>query len=183
VNAVRKRAVDDHDRAAGQPAMRIAVTATLALAVMLTGMAANAQSSLPDPGLTPGALNPAVTQENIAETICVPGWTRTVRPPREFTSAMKREQIDAAGFEDRRMGHYEEDHLVPLELGGAPSDPRNLWPEPRQPADGWGADRKDVLEYQLGRLVCAGRLSLSEAQQAIATDWIVAYRRYVPQPG
>ncbi len=25
---------------------------------------------------------------------------------------------------------YEEDHLVAIEAGGSPSDPRNLWPEP-----------------------------------------------------
>ena len=68
---------------------------------------------------------------------------------------------------------------MPLGAGGAPSDPRNLWPEPWEPADGWGADRKDALEYQLNRLVCMGQLSLAEAQQAIATEWIAAYRRYV----
>jgi hypothetical protein len=38
---------------------------------------------------------------------------------------------------------------------------------------------KDRLEDRLHELVCAGRLSLPEAQKAIATDWIVAYRRYV----
>ncbi len=149
----------------------------------MAATATRAQSSLPDPSLTPGAINPAVTQENIAQTICVPGWTRTVRPPREFTSQLKHEQIRAAGFGDRRLSHYEEDHLVPLGVGGAPSDPRNLWPEPRQPADNWGADRKDALEYQLNRLVCASQLSLAEAQRAIATDWIAAYRRYVLDGG
>jgi hypothetical protein len=90
-----------------------------------------AQSALPDPARTPGALNPAVTQDTIGSTICVRGWTRTVRPPREYTSALKRQQIHVWGYEDRRMGDYEEDHLVPLDLGGSPTDPRNLWPEPR----------------------------------------------------
>ena len=77
---------------------------------------------------------------------------------------------------------YEEDHLIPLGLGGAPADPRNLWPEPRTSPDGWGADRKDELEFALNQLVCSGRLLLREAQQAIATDWIAAYRRYVGPP-
>lgn len=135
--------------------------------------------SLPDPSLTPGALNPAVTQENIGETICVRGWTRTVRPPAGYTEALKRRQIAEYGYADRRLGHYEEDHLVPLELGGAPEDPRNLWPEPREAADGWGADRKDELEAELVRRVCAGQVSLAEARRAIATDWIAAYRRYI----
>jgi hypothetical protein len=85
----------------------------------------------------------------------------------------------AFGYSDRRLGHYQEDHLVPLELGGDPSDPRNLWLEPKAVAGGWGADRKDELEWVLNRLVSTGRLPLVEAQRAIATDWIAAYRRYV----
>jgi hypothetical protein len=63
----------------------------------------------------------------------------------------------AFGYHDRRLSHYEEDHLIPLGLGGAPSDPRNLWPEPRTPPDGWGADRKDEPEFVLNQLVCSGR--------------------------
>ena len=58
-----------------------------------------------------------------------------------------------------------EDHLVPLDLGGAPYDPRNLWPEPRATADGWNADVKDELEAVLSRLVCSGRVPLAEAQR------------------
>jgi hypothetical protein len=34
-------------------------------------------------------------------------------------------------------GDYELDHLVPLEVGGAPSTATNLWPEPNShPAPG-----------------------------------------------
>ena len=149
------------------------------LMIVLDAGAGWAQGALPDPARTPGALTPAVTQDNIGETICVRGWTRTVRPPQEFTYQMKRRQMRAYGYFGRRLGEFELDHLVPLDLGGAPDDPRNLWPEPREAADGWGADRKDELEAVLARLVCAGRVSLAEAQSAIATDWIAAYRRYV----
>lgn len=156
---------------------------SLDVGIVLFGVAlaggALAQSSLPDPERTPGATNPVVTAATIGETICVRGWTRTVRPPLSYTEKLKRRQIRAYGYEDRRLGHYEEDHLMPLDLGGAPADPRNLWPEPRMPPDGWGADRKDELELALNRLVCAGRLSLAEAQQAIATNWIAAWRRFV----
>ena len=41
---------------------------------------------------------------------------------------------------------YEYDHLVPLELGGAPNDPRNLWPEP-----GASPNPKDELEGPAAR--------------------------------
>ena len=113
--------------------------------VLLTVSAsgARAQSSLPDASTTPGAVNPAVKQKTIGETICIPGWTRMVRPAVGYTEELKRQQMAAFGYHDRRLSHYEEDHVIPLGLGGAPSDPRNLWPEPRTPPDGWGADRKD----------------------------------------
>jgi hypothetical protein len=45
--------------------------------------------------------------------------------------------------------------------------------------DGWNADMKDELEAVLARVVCSGQVPLAEAQQAIATDWVAAYRRYV----
>ena len=54
---------------------------------------------------------PAVTEATIGATICRPGWTRSIRPPRGYTSAMKRRQLRALGYADRRMAHYEEDHL------------------------------------------------------------------------
>jgi hypothetical protein len=98
----------------------------------------DAQSALPDPSRTPGAVNSAVGQATIGETICVPGWTRSVRPPVSYTEDLKRRQIREFGYADRRLGHYQEDHLVPLELGGDPSDPRNLWPEPKAAPGGWG---------------------------------------------
>jgi hypothetical protein len=119
---------------------------------------------LPDPVRTPGAVNPGVTQARIDETICRRGWTRTVRPPERYTEALKRRQIREYGYHDRRLGDYEEDHLIPLELGGAPG--------------GWGSYRKDRLENRLRRLVCAGRLPLATARRAIARNWIAAYRKY-----
>jgi hypothetical protein len=155
--------------------------AILVLAI-LSASGARPQSSLPDASATPGATNPAVTQTTIGETICARGWTRMVRPPVQYTEELKRQQIRTFGYHDRRLSQYEEDHLIPLGLGGAPADPRNLWPEPRTSPDGWGADRKDELEFALNQLVCSGRLLLREAQQAIATDWIAAYRRYVGPP-
>lgn len=137
--------------------------------------------ALPDRTRTPGATNPAVTQENIHETICVPGWTKTVRPPSSYTNKLKREQIKAWHLRDRKPGHYEEDHLVPLSSGGHPTDPRNLWPQSY--AVRCGARIKDTLELHLQRQVCAGEITLDEAQEAIATDWIAAYRKYVHPEG
>jgi hypothetical protein len=52
-----------------------------------------AQIGLPNPALTPGATNPDVTQDTISTTICVPGWTKTVRPPISYTNPLKRRLI------------------------------------------------------------------------------------------
>jgi hypothetical protein len=124
------------------------------------------QEVLPDPTCTPGATNPDVTQSNIGDTICRRGWTRTVRPPASYTDQLKREQMAAYG-ESGSTRQYEEDHLIPLELGGSPSDPRNLWPEP-----GASPNPKDGMESAANQAVCSGNMQLAEAQQAIASDWI-----------
>jgi hypothetical protein len=132
----------------------------------------------PDPPRTPGAVDPDITQANIQDTICNPRWsTKSIRPPEHYTHELKIEQIREYGYADTDLRDYEEDHLIPLELGGDPTDPKNLWPEPFETSipDG-GAHAKDRVESYLHRQVCAGRLTLDEARRAIATDW---YRVYI----
>jgi hypothetical protein len=108
---------------------------------------------------TPGVLNPDATQANIASTICKHGWTRTIRPPTDYTNALKVKQMRAYGVSGA-PSQYQEDHLISLELGGHPTDPRNLWPEsyPR-------AADVDAIENELNAKVCGGDLSLADAQQ------------------
>ncbi|MFC5722890.1 hypothetical protein ACFP1Z_22240 [Streptomyces gamaensis] len=127
---------------------------------------------LPDSSCQPGAYNPDVTQDTIGSTICTPGWTKTVRPPASYTNALKVRQIHEYGYSDTDTADYEEDHLVPLELGGAPRDPKNLWPEPRYGSQ--PAEDKDTVENRLKRAVCDGDAKLDDARSAIATDWTTA---------
>ena len=68
---------------------------------------------------------------------------------------------------------YEEDHFISLELGGSPTDPRNLWPEPYGPKP--GAREKDAVENYLHKQVCSGAMTLAQAQRAITTDWYKVY--------
>jgi hypothetical protein len=133
---------------------------------------------LPDPHCTPGATNPQVTQGTVASTICVPGYTSTIRPPESVTEPEKVASAAAYGYTGSfRTGEY--DHLVQLELGGDPNDPANLWVEPNDRASAPTTDNsKDELEGRLHDLVCAGRLPLAAAQQAIAADWVAAYQTY-----
>jgi len=133
---------------------------------------------LPNPRWTPGATNPAVSQANIHSTICVNGYAKSIRPPTTWTTALKRQQIRQMGLRDRRLGRYEEDHLIALSMGGHPSDERNLWPQPR--SGRWSASAKDDLEFVLYKMVCTGEMGLVDAQRAIASNWVQAYETYVP---
>jgi hypothetical protein len=108
---------------------------------------------------TPGVLNPEVTQATISSTICRRGWTRTVRPPVDYTNALKQQQLRRYGMRGPPSA-YQEDHLISLELGGNPTDPRNLWPEPYP-----RASAVDQIENDLNHRVCAGSLTLAEAQR------------------
>lgn len=155
--------------------MRTRKFALMAAALLLAAHAS--ASDLPDAARTPGAINHDVTQENIRSTICVKNYTKTIRPPANYTNRLKKEQIREYGYDDRNPRDYEEDHLVPLEVGGNPRDPHNLWPEPKKTE--WGAEKKDHLENTLHRMVCNGDISLKDAQDAFMDNWIEAYKQYV----
>jgi hypothetical protein len=131
----------------------------LAAALFVHRPGANTASIRASATRTPGALNPDVTQANIRTTICVRGWTRTVRPPVEYTNDLKVRQMRDYG-ESGPTSAYQEDHLISLELGGDPRDPRNLWPEPYP-----RAAEVDQIENELNAKVCSGDLTLADAQR------------------
>ena len=142
------------------------VTTLVALAGVIGGLVLLWRSSAPagpvlvaDPIRTPGVVNPEVRQETIGETICKRGWTRTVRPPSSYTAELKLRQMREYGV-GGDPSDYQEDHLISLELGGHPTDPRNLWPEPRP-----HAEEVDRVENELNGKVCSGELTLAEAQR------------------
>ncbi len=171
----------------------------------------------PNPMRTPGAANPQVTQRNIGDTICSRRWsTRLIRPPAQYTSRLKRKQLREYGdtvhqaraqiinpntgkvdttrcvAHSDNMACYEEDHLIPLEDGGDPTDPRNLWPEPYNTVVGgtiMGAHQKDVVEGFIHDEVCYGipgarknsyipatsSVTLRRGQDILAGDWYACY--------
>ena len=105
-----------------------------------------------------------------------------MRPASSYTTSLKEQQL-ASGYSyqgDTNPSDYEEDHLIPLELGGSPTSVMNLWPEPYNITD--GARTKDQIENKLNSLVCTGSLSLTKAQQMIAANWFVAYETYIGAP-
>jgi len=148
----------------------VVVTATLLMALV----ARAAAGDLPNPGLTPGAV--ATTDRSI---VCRPGYARAVRPRGLIWRRLKEQAYERYGIgrghrstidvDGVRHPAYEVDHFVPLELGGDPTDIRNLWPEPIQ-----SAREKDKVENDLHDLVCTGQMTLRSAQAAILRDWHTA---------
>lgn len=111
-------------------------------------------------------LNEDVTQQTINGTICTHGWTKTVRPTLMESSLIKLHKLSEINKTPKDTHLYELDHIIPLELGGAPSDVKNLqlqlWPEARE---------KDQVENCLKETVCTGAVSLDEARRMIWEDW------------
>jgi len=133
---------------------------------------------LPDPTCTPGAINPRVNQGDIGTTICKAGYTDTIRPPESVTEKEKTASAAAYGYTGS-LQTAEYDHLIPLELGGDPNDPSNLWVEPNDKPNATStSNTKDTLENVLNGLVCSGRITLAQAQEAIATNWVTALQTY-----
>ncbi|HLZ24666.1 MAG TPA: HNH endonuclease signature motif containing protein [Ktedonobacterales bacterium] len=128
------------------------------------------RGQLPSRSCTPGSVDPSVTQTDIRSTICRAGWTDKVRPP-EWQTEHAKYQIAYPAYHIRGSAQSELDHLVPLELGGS-NDITNLWPEL-----GPIPNAKDKVENALNHAVCEGRVSLTAAQRAIASDWLTAEAR------
>jgi hypothetical protein len=119
--------------------------------------------TLPNASITPGAVassDPAV--------VCVRGYSRTVRPTYDYAWRRFRVSVFRAyGISHEQWKDFVLDHDVPLSLGGAPEDLRNVWPEPKVEAK-----RKDEVEDALLAAVCYRHtLTLAAAQAAIVRNW------------
>jgi hypothetical protein len=145
-----------------RPSRRILLLALTGVAALLgAALALASATALILPTHTPGARYSNVTQATISSTICVKGWTATIRPPASYTNALKRAQLEEWHYADQNPSHYEEDHLISLELGGAPRSKRNLWPEP------WSeAHKSDPRENAWHKKVCNRTMTLKQARHA-----------------
>jgi hypothetical protein len=146
-------------------------------------------------GTTYCAVNPAVTDANVRQTICNPSWTRNLRPPASLTEQWKREILTAYHLSGS-VRDYEGDHRMPeADLGGDPGAslqggrwvmtdqvvtlpsgvavPANFADEsPASP------NPKDHDETALHDEVCAGRLTLTAARIQLRDRWLLAYPGY-----
>lgn len=124
------------------------------------------QDKLPDKNCTPGATISGVT----VEQICTPGYSSQVR---DVSIQTKNLVYKEYGITAHKTGEYEVDHFISLELGGS-NDLANLWPEPADPRPGF--HEKDQVENYLHSQVCTGKISLEQAQEAIAQNWLEVYK-------
>lgn len=138
-------------------------------------LAATVFAQLPDSKLTPGKIRTSDASE-----ICARSFT--TRDERHTTEAMKKQVCAEYHVKHCPWAKIEElDHLVPLELGGA-DDIENLWVQLAVYPDGSpGFHVKDKLENFLHREVCAGHMTLPEAQQCIMSNWIECYQAHPPR--
>jgi hypothetical protein len=146
---------------------------TMIAVALLCALAGGAfAGDLPDPAKTPGDPDPALTTAKL----CAKGFTtKTIR---DVSEELKAAVYSSYGLKPGvKPCPCEVDHLVSLEIGGSNSQ-KNLWPQSYVTLP-WNAHVKDRLENQLHKLVCAGTLTLEQAQTEIRTDWIGAYRKFI----
>jgi hypothetical protein len=144
----------------------------VALLVLIAGAAVQrAQAKQQDNRL----LDERVTQQSVAQTICRPGYADTVAPPLDEIMAHKNQLLAARGIDPDHGSQYALGRRVPIVLGGAPDAPENFDLLPW--AGRSGERRKELLATRLKRCVCAGRMSLADAQAAIVGNWTRQYGR------
>lgn len=156
----------------------MAAVALAAASLVLTATAA-CSADLPDPNLTPGAVASTDPAE-VCESDGLPGSAYS-RAHRSMNELARRADFARYGIPWSQRGRYEDDHLVPLCLGGSDTV-ANRWPQPR--SSEWNAYQKDDLEAYACQMVCRGLLSLDEAQGWFLppVDWRDAYRRIFGDP-
>jgi hypothetical protein len=159
-----------------QGAAAAAVAVVLCSVVVLALLAGTPASGLPEHTMTPGtlpesSLTPGAVSELTAAELC-----SGVRPSRVVPESVRQQVVQAYGMEQVSAGAYELDALITPELGGS-TDAANLWPQ-RYHSPVWNAKIKDELERVLPQMVCDRTITLAQAQQEIASDWIAAYKRH-----
>lgn len=149
----------------------VALAACAAAVLAVRSLSSPASAGLTDGVLPQSSLTPGAVAEVSAADLC-----GGVRPSRWVTETVRQQVLRAYGMQGVPASAYELDALITPELGGS-TDAANLWPQ-RYHSPVWNARVKDELEQLLPQMVCEGRITLAEAQRAIASDWIAAYKHY-----
>ena len=131
----------------------------------------------PDPVHAPGALNKKVTQRNIQRTICDPPWVaKTQAAAAQKNTKLMADQLKKRGYRDTDPAKYVVDQLIPIDVGGNPTDARNLWPQ--AVSAGWNVAAKNKLETYVNREVCSGHMKLAQGQAIFKRNWVEVFHLY-----
>lgn len=139
----------------------------------------------PDTKLTPGEIDPKVTQESIGKTICTKGYSKTARDVSQLEKIFifdlyKKAYADWPECFPKGKQKCQTDHLIGLGIGGS-NDRTNLWPQAecnlKTEKGCLGSEQKDVVDTYLNKEVCAGRMKLKDAQDSVRKDWVAIYKR------
>lgn len=154
------------------------------LFLLLFSVHSHAAPLLPDSNLTPGEV-----YTTDAAVACAAHTGNEEDSIRDVPNTEKFQIYHSYGLAGNHTGYCDEvekgceiDHLVSAKLGGT-NTPKNLWPQSYGGEN--GAFKKDALEKTLIARVCRTtkqhpvKLPLKEAQEAIRTDWLKAYQKYV----
>ena len=133
--------------------------------------------ALPDPQVTPGAVNPDVEADRSGAPRLVNGLEVNICARDFRATAIRRTIRNFAGLKKKACAEYgvtrcdgsvEGDHLISIEIGGCADCLTNLWPQPMAEARTKDHQVEDVLP----KLVCAGKMTLADAQRCVAADWV-----------
>lgn len=149
----------------------------LILIAMLTMCISAYADTLPNPKLTPG------NARNVDQVTLCTTSTKLVRnvPETEKKAIYKQYNLTGnhTGYCKDTLSVKDEgcevDHLISLELGGS-NDITNLWPQPY--FGDWNAHTKDKFENFLHAQVCSNKMSMTQAQKEISSNWITNYKTH-----
>lgn len=150
---------------------RTALVAWLIAIAPTTAVALDSDGARPDPVLTPGEIRTTDRNE-----IC----GHSTKEFRDVSVTTKIAARRAYGLMSAADGWCKDgceiDHRVPLTVGGGntPGSIKNLWPQ-SAPA----FHRKDICEDKVGRAICAGTISVTNAQAIFLGDWTVGCAPYL----
>ena len=155
-----------------------------ACAALLLAGPAMAQQPQCRPGVVPdqsAGCTPGDTASTDEDEVCsrTAEGTYSQRHRLSQTPAVKQQVLSRYGVPWSARAHYEDDHDVPLCLGGSDSV-TNRWPQPR---DGeWSSALKDKLEALACHKVCVTHEVMLQDAQAwfrAPADWREAYCREI----
>jgi len=121
----------------------------------------------PDPDCAPGKINPAVPGHT-AQTVCSVSWVAaaaTVRP----SQTIEDELLIKYSLPGSPLT-YVVAQVVPVEDGGSPTSPENLYP---LPLNGYGGQKtRALVAGQLHDEICSHKITVAQAAKTLAGDWL-----------